>query len=417
MAKKVYIQDIELTGGSGGEVAWDDITDKPTFADVASSGDYADLDNKPDLDAKQDTLVSGTNIKTVNNESLLGPGNIDITGGGDFYVIEFGRTTYSEARDLMIGDVRKPILFNLTGTYPAVINIAFDTPAPGEDPDIIIDTHTVATDNNVSTERFVLKPDDTWDGNIIEFEGGVDFKIIEYGVTPHADIVADKPFLFKNASNYFVPITGVGGDESGSYIFYRNMFVLHNGDKSSLVYQTATVDVNDNWTETSFILPLQDTLVSGENIKTINNESLLGAGNIDIPLGDLTELTTEDQSNLVAALNEVYEKCGEPFRVKQWQSNTLNAEIPCCTEDISNTSIPKLTFTIDAEEGALYQIVGMIAYEVFDAESGGNRINCWPVCQFTGNGQKELGVRFMCAGTSRKTAKRISAWVLLKRRA
>lgn len=31
---------------------------------------------------KQDTLVSGTNIKTVNGNSLLGPGNITISGGG-----------------------------------------------------------------------------------------------------------------------------------------------------------------------------------------------------------------------------------------------------------------------------------------------------------------------------------------------
>lgn len=33
------------------------------------------------LDAKQDTLVSGTNIKTINNQSILGEGNIDIQGG------------------------------------------------------------------------------------------------------------------------------------------------------------------------------------------------------------------------------------------------------------------------------------------------------------------------------------------------
>lgn len=32
---------------------------------------------------KQDTLVSGTNIKTINNESLLGSGNITIQGSGD----------------------------------------------------------------------------------------------------------------------------------------------------------------------------------------------------------------------------------------------------------------------------------------------------------------------------------------------
>ncbi len=34
-----------------------------------------------DLADKQDTLVSGTNIKTINNESILGEGNISIQGG------------------------------------------------------------------------------------------------------------------------------------------------------------------------------------------------------------------------------------------------------------------------------------------------------------------------------------------------
>ena len=41
------------------------------------------------LNGKQATLVSGTNIKTINNESLLGSGNIDIQGGGK--AIEAGR--------------------------------------------------------------------------------------------------------------------------------------------------------------------------------------------------------------------------------------------------------------------------------------------------------------------------------------
>lgn len=34
------------------------------------------------VSGKQDTLISGTNIKTINNESLLGSGNITIQGGG-----------------------------------------------------------------------------------------------------------------------------------------------------------------------------------------------------------------------------------------------------------------------------------------------------------------------------------------------
>ena len=35
-----------------------------------------------EIDKKQDILVSGTNIKTINGESLLGEGNIEIQGGG-----------------------------------------------------------------------------------------------------------------------------------------------------------------------------------------------------------------------------------------------------------------------------------------------------------------------------------------------
>lgn len=97
---------------------YDDLTNKPDLsvyvesadlATVATSGSYDDLSDKPvipesvtvdaalsdtsenpvqnkvvkgALDAKQDALISGTNIKTVNNESILGEGNIEIQGGG-----------------------------------------------------------------------------------------------------------------------------------------------------------------------------------------------------------------------------------------------------------------------------------------------------------------------------------------------
>ena len=38
---------------------------------------------KEELGNKQDNLVSGTNIKTVNGQSILGAGNIEISGGGE----------------------------------------------------------------------------------------------------------------------------------------------------------------------------------------------------------------------------------------------------------------------------------------------------------------------------------------------
>lgn len=43
---------------------------------------------------KQDTLVSGQNIKTINNESLLGAGNITISGGSGSNIIELTQAQY-----------------------------------------------------------------------------------------------------------------------------------------------------------------------------------------------------------------------------------------------------------------------------------------------------------------------------------
>ena len=47
------------------------------------------------VSGKQDTLVSGTNIKTINNQSLLGSGNITISGGsGGSNVVEVTQAQY-----------------------------------------------------------------------------------------------------------------------------------------------------------------------------------------------------------------------------------------------------------------------------------------------------------------------------------
>jgi hypothetical protein len=43
--------------------------------------DTSNLATKSELNAKQDKLVSGTNIKTINGQSIVGSGNITIEGG------------------------------------------------------------------------------------------------------------------------------------------------------------------------------------------------------------------------------------------------------------------------------------------------------------------------------------------------
>jgi hypothetical protein len=66
-----------IAGASGGGATWGAITGVlATQTDLQSA-----------LNAKQDTLVSGTNIKTINSTSLLGSGNITIGGTSPYTTI------------------------------------------------------------------------------------------------------------------------------------------------------------------------------------------------------------------------------------------------------------------------------------------------------------------------------------------
>ena len=56
------------------------ITDEERLAVGTAANAFVDFAKKSELDAKQATLVSGTNIKTINGESVLGSGNVTISG-------------------------------------------------------------------------------------------------------------------------------------------------------------------------------------------------------------------------------------------------------------------------------------------------------------------------------------------------
>lgn len=74
---------IALENNGGGSSSWGSLT--------GSIQDQEDLTTE--LNNKQDKLVSGTNIKTINNTSILGSGNISTPN-----------TTYSEITDAEIND-------------------------------------------------------------------------------------------------------------------------------------------------------------------------------------------------------------------------------------------------------------------------------------------------------------------------
>lgn len=77
--------DSELSDTSANAIQNQAITKKIRDVESAFGDEIRRLEDEPIQDlyvTKQDKLVSGTNIKTINGQSILGKGNIFIQGGG-----------------------------------------------------------------------------------------------------------------------------------------------------------------------------------------------------------------------------------------------------------------------------------------------------------------------------------------------
>ena len=198
-----FITDAPADGKTYGrkDSSWTEITipDTSTFA------------TNDDLATKQDTLVSGTNIKTINGNSLLGEGNIEIQGGGS--------------------------------------GIA-DAPSDGKK--YVRQNANWVEETTVDTSSFATKAELANKANTSDLSN--------YLTTTDAESNYAKKSEIPSLEGYLQTSTA---DEK---------------------YATKT-ELSDK-ADTSAIASKQDTLVSGTNIKTINNQSLLGAGNIDIAAGD-----------------------------------------------------------------------------------------------------------------------------------
>jgi len=72
--------DTELSETSENPVQNKVITQTILDNEYVTSTALNNLNNR--IETKQNTLISGTNIKTINGNSLLGSGNITISGGG-----------------------------------------------------------------------------------------------------------------------------------------------------------------------------------------------------------------------------------------------------------------------------------------------------------------------------------------------
>lgn len=254
-------------------------------------GDKIDSLDK-EMATKQDLLVSGTNIKTINSQSLLGEGNIEIESGSNIPFLFINSTTH------LSGDFAavKNAIANKTPFELYYVNILGygDIAAPevcfvsGEN--IQATFHFESTTFNHTVVQTTITPtgvsaDTSYHRYQEQLVSGTNIKTIN-----GQDILG--------SGN--LDISGGGGTTDYNQLTNKPQInsVELSGNKSleDLGIPTKTSELtNDSGfltsipdeyvTETELNAGLgnkQDTLVSGTNIKTVNGESLLGSGNIDI---------------------------------------------------------------------------------------------------------------------------------------
>lgn len=84
-----------ITADSGVTLSEGTILSNPSASNIILRDDNTNLEME--MASKQDTLVSGTNIKTINGNSLLGSGDMTISGGGSTYTAGDGITINNSA--------------------------------------------------------------------------------------------------------------------------------------------------------------------------------------------------------------------------------------------------------------------------------------------------------------------------------
>ena len=341
------------------------------------------------LATKQNTLVSGTNIKTINNETVLGSGNIDIQSSTVAYGTSSTAGNVAE-KEVSIPEITElnvgQILYIKPSNSATVANLTIKlnnfTAYPIRYNNGAI---TTTTDDLVWSQNFVSQfifdgtywqfagrgydKDTTYTQNILFDRGNFVSGSGTYAITRYS-ICLQKPDMTWEKVTNTEENYSLGTDKTvnthgfllnGEMLYYSNTAVLANGASSSAntmyrqyasfdirysanstgtgytagdyIYLVGTIGVDglfylDStwWTNTlpstndgkiyvkvgkyisgvSVSLELehpayyhngtriclyqsasnkQDTLVSGTNIKTINNQSLLGSGDITIQGG------------------------------------------------------------------------------------------------------------------------------------
>lgn len=253
------------------------------YDDTALSGRVSTIEGKESgWDAKQDALVSGTNIKTVNGESLLGSGNIEIQGGGgsgEENVIETvkvnGEALTPDSEKAV--DVEVPtktsdltndsgFITGFTETDPTVPSWAKQPNKPsynyseiGNTPDLsgfITKSVNDLTNYYLKSETYTKDEVAALIGNIQQF---------------HYEIYASLPQSGESNVLYLIGPTGSGADKYEEYVYANNAFTKIGDTSIDLSGYATTQDLEDSkvfWAEvdvTTFA-EIQDAIDAGRTV-------------------------------------------------------------------------------------------------------------------------------------------------------
>ncbi len=89
--------------------AWSEIIDKPTFATVATSGSYNDLNNTPTIDGSETKVSGGTNVTVTGVGSEANPYVITSAGGSGALTLSQVLTSGNDAGDNNIINLNDPV--------------------------------------------------------------------------------------------------------------------------------------------------------------------------------------------------------------------------------------------------------------------------------------------------------------------
>ena len=261
-----------------------------------ASKEYVDniqTELEAEIEEKQEQLVSGTNIKTINGNSLLGSGNIVIQGGS-------GGGEYFAGNGLTLEDNTFSIDEEITATKEDVKEVA--AMAEGKTRTFVLSYETVgikSTDFDSGSKKTYRKLDGT---KILSYNDAKTY--VQRGVG--SDFICKNSTLnsqedsvkFNTAGWYMLARYDYNtSSKAEDYYVIPSGAFAHLGIGAGDVLLVIETDVPDRWwsvygtlyqMETAKIdlNSKQDTLISGVNIKTINGQSILGEGDLEIQGGE-----------------------------------------------------------------------------------------------------------------------------------